>query len=92
MSIIRGKLYNLHKYTNNKNNSERKKCVNKSANELSKLYKVSPRTIQNDDQFVEEYPEEAEKIYNGEMTRIKFMTCKYMFCLKIKYKISLIKK
>ena len=69
LSIIRGKLYNLHKYTNNKNNSERKKCVNKSANELSKLYKVSPRTIQNDGQFVEEYPEEAEKIYNGEMTK-----------------------
>jgi DNA modification methylase len=69
LSIIRGKLYNLHKYTNNKDNSERKKCVNKSANELSKLYKVSPRTIQNDGQFVEEHPEEAEKVLQGELTK-----------------------
>ena len=66
LSIIRGKLYNLHKYPSKNNNSERKICVNKSANDMSKLYNVSPRTIQNDAKFVEDYPEEAEKVLNGE--------------------------
>lgn len=69
LSIIRGKLYNLHKYTNDKNIGGRQKDVNKSANDMSKLYKVSPSTIQRDAKFVNDNPEAAEKILKGEKTK-----------------------
>jgi N6-adenosine-specific RNA methylase IME4 len=71
MSIIRGRLYNLNKISHggDRKSKGQNDTLKNTAQDMADKYKVSERTIKRDGQFVEDHPEEAEKILNGEITK-----------------------
>jgi len=70
LSIIRGKLYNLYKlgHGGDRKSSHQNEDL-KTSEKLSNQFKVSKATIERDGKFIEDYPDEAEKIYKGEKTK-----------------------
>lgn len=74
LSIIRGKLYNLHKlsYGGDRKSKAQIGTLKNTAEEMAEKYKVSKNTIKRDAQFVESNPEIADKILKGETTKKQF--------------------
>lgn len=71
LSIIRGKLYNLHKLGRggDRKSKGQNDTLKNTAQDMADKYKVSERTIKRDGQFVKNNPEIADKILRGETTK-----------------------